>query len=318
MAVGRLRHHHALSPDCVRFCLIQQLSVLAELGAVGGWPEVKKALFGWMRFGLIANLVLLGSILLALVLERRSAARLREFYADAVAARAVGSVQGVFLSNAYSGNLMRRLWSRFLGRHPEPAVRAAAITDRSTVYRADMMLFVLQAFFSAFILELVLQLMFTSASTGLATFDDRRASLWRYFAISDALTSGTIALGALLPLAAHVLVLMRLAATVGVVADHRRHLGLIASVPLFTAAGTLVLLATSQGVSWDLHQTGWSLPRYVVVAWDRLTIHAVALVALCVVIMSVLLLKPRRIPAFLVLGSMPVLTTLLTGYLLYK
>lgn len=298
--------------------LSNTFSVLVGIGAVGGWPEVKKALFGWMQFGLIANLVLFGSILLVLMLERRSATRLREFYADAVATMAVGPVEQVF-SSAVSGRRgLRRLWSRFLERHPEPPDRAAALADRGTVYRADMMLFVLQGFFSAFILEMVLQLMFTSASTGLATFDDRRASLWRYFAISDGITSATITFGALLALTAHVLVLTRLAATVRVAVDRQQRFRLVTRVPLFTAAGTFVLLATSQGILWDLKQTGWNLPRYIVVDWDRLTMHGVALTALCVVTTSVFLLKPSRGFVFLVLGSLPVLITLLLGYLLYR
>ena len=298
--------------------LSNTFSALVGIGAVGGWPEVKKALFGWMQFGLIANLVLFGSILLVLMLERRSAARLREFYADAVATIAVGPVEQVFSSAASGRSGLRRLWSRFLERHPEAAVRAAALADRGTVYRADMMLFVVQGFFSAFILEMVLQLMFTSASTGLATFDDRRASLWRYFAISHVITSGTIAFGALLALTAHVLVLTRLAATVRVSVDRQQRLRLSTSVPLFTAAGTFVLLATSQGILWDLEQTGWNLPRYIVVCWDRLTMHGVALTSLCAVFISVFLLKPSRGFVILVLGSLPVLVTLLLGYLLYR
>jgi hypothetical protein len=298
--------------------LSNTISVLVGIGAFGGWPEVKKALLGRMQFGFIANLVLFGSILLVLMLERRSAARLREFYADAVATTVVGPVEQVFSSAASGPSGLRRLWSRFLERHPEPAIRAAALADRGSVYRADMMLFVLQGFFSAFILEMVLQLMFTSASTGLATFDDRRVSLWRYFAISEVITSGTIMFGALLALTAHVLVLTRLAATVSVSVDKQQTLRLITSVPLFTSAGTFVLLATSQGILWDLEQTGWNLPHYIVVGWDRLTMHGVALTALCAVTISVFLLKPSRNFVCLVLGPVPVLVTLLLGYLLYR
>src|ERR1700674_5635601 len=52
--------------------LFNTFDVLAGIGKVGGWPAVRKALFGWIQFGLIANLVLFGSILLVLILERRS------------------------------------------------------------------------------------------------------------------------------------------------------------------------------------------------------------------------------------------------------
>ena len=298
--------------------LSNTFSVLAGIGSAGGWPEVKKALLGWMRFGLIANLVLFGSILFMLMLERRSAARLREFYADAAAAKAVGAVEQVFSTAAPVQSALRRFWSRFLALHPEPADRAAAMADRGTVYRADMMLFVLQGFFSAFILELVLQLLFTSASATLATFDDRRASLWRFLAINSAATYGTIAFGALLAMTAHILVLRRLAATVRVAGERRERLGLIASVPFFAAAGAFVLLATSEGILWDLQQTAWDLPRYVIVAWDRLTMHGVALLTLCGVIMSLFFLKPRGARAIFALGSLPVLITLLAGYFLYR
>jgi hypothetical protein len=279
---------------------------------------VRKALFGWMQFGLIANLVLFGSIFLVLTLERHSAARLREFYADAAATIAVGPVARVFSAATSDETFLRRFWSHFLGLHPRPATRAAAMADHSTVYRADMMLFVLQGFFSAFILELVLQLQFTSASATLATFDDRRASLWRFLTINPAITSGTIIFGALLVMTVHVLVLTRLAATVRVAVEQQQRLRLIAAVPLFTAAGVLILLMTSQSILWDLQQTGWDLPGYIIVGWDRLTLHGVALLALCTVIMAIFALKRRSQGSILALSALPALITLLVGYLLYR
>lgn len=159
-------------------------AVLLNIGRRGGWPRVQEALLGWMFFGLVANIVLFGSIALVLMLESRSAARLREFHADAAATNAVGPVESAFSTTTSGRESPGGLWSSLLGTHPGPVVRAAALTDRSSVYRADMMLFVLLGFFSAFILEMVLQLLFTSSSAGLATFEDRRASLWRFFAIS--------------------------------------------------------------------------------------------------------------------------------------
>lgn len=192
------------------------------------------------------------------------------------------------------------------------------MTDHSAVYRADMMLFVLLGFFSAFVLEFVLQLLFTSASATLATFDDRRASLWRFLTINSTITSGTIVFGALLLMAVHFLVLMRLAATVRLATKRQQRLGLLAAVPPFTAAGALALLMTSQGVLWDLQQTGWNLSRYVIVGWDRLTLHGVALLALCAAIMALFVLQRQSRGSILVLGAIPVLATLLAGYLLYR
>jgi len=298
--------------------LFNTFDVLAAIGKVGGWPEVRKALFGWMQFGLIANLVLFGSIFLVLTLERRSAARLREFYADATATIAVGPAARVFSAALSDETFLRRFWSHFLGLHPRPATRAAAMADHSTVYRADMMLFVLQGFFSAFILELVLQLQFTSASATLEIFDDRRASLWRFLTINPAITSGTIIFGALLVMIVHVLVLTRLAATVRVAVEQQQRLRLIAAVPLFTAAGVLILLMTSQSILWDLQQTGWDLPGYIIVGWDRLTLHGVALLALCTVIMVIFALKRRSQGSILALSALPALITLFVGYLLYR
>ena len=46
--------------------------------------------------------------------------------------------------------------------------------------------------------------------------------------------------------------------------------------------------------------------------------HAVALVALSTAIAMVLVAKPRGTTSLLALGSIPVLATLLTGYLLYR
>ena len=111
--------------------LFNTFDVLAAIGKVGGWPEVRKALFGWMQFGLIANLVLFGSIFLVLTLERRSAARLREFYADATATIAVGPAARVFSAALSDETFLRRFWSHFLGLHPRPATRAAAMAARS-------------------------------------------------------------------------------------------------------------------------------------------------------------------------------------------
>jgi hypothetical protein len=260
----------------------------------------------------------LGAFFLVLTLERRSAARLREFYADATATIAVGPAARVFSAATSDESFLRRFWSRFLGLHPRPATRAAAMADHSTVYRADMMLFVLQGFFSAFILELVLQLQFTSASATLATFDDRRASLWRFLTINPAITSGTIILGALLVMTVHVLVLTRLAATISVAVEQQQRLRLIAAVPLFTAAGVLILLITGQSILWDLQQTGWDFPGYIIVGWDRLTLHSVALLALCTVIMVIFALKHRSQGSILALGALPALITQLVGYLLYR
>jgi hypothetical protein len=186
-----------------------------------------------------------------------------------------------------------------------------------TVYRADMMLFVLQGFFSAFIVEMVLQLLFTSASSGLATFHDRRASVWRFVAINSGVTIGMIGVGALLAVTAHVLVLTRLAATIRVAVGGASRFSLITSVPFLTTAGAFVLLATSQGILWDLQQTGWDLPRYIFAAWDRLTVHAAALVTLCGAIVSLFLLKSRGFALILALGLLPAVITLSVGYLLY-
>jgi len=54
------------------------------------------------------------------------------------------------------------------------------------------------------------------------------------------------------------------------------------------------------------------------VGWDRLTMHGVALLTLCAVIMSVFLLKRRGVAPVLALGALPVLVTLLVGYILYR
>ena len=56
----------------------------------------------------------------------------------------------------------------------------------------------------------------------------------------------------------------------------------------------------------------------LMVGWDRLGLHAVALVALSTAIAMVLVAKPRGTTSLLALGSIPVLATLLTGYLLYR
>ena len=83
-------------------------------------------------------------------------------------------------------------------------------------------------------------------------------------------------------------------------------------------AGTFLQLATSPGILWDLHHTGWRPLRYLTVGWDRLDLHAVALVALCTAIAVVFVTRLRRTKTLLALGSMPVLATLLAGYLLYR
>jgi Peptidase family M48 len=161
--------------------LYNQVDTVASLWRVGGWSAAAEALTGRMLFGIEANLTLFGSILLVLSLELRSATRLNEFYADAAATSLVGPIVEAFGSAAPSPRSIRNAWSIFFGRHPAAIARSKALGDRMIVYRGDMILFALQGFFSAFIVEIVLQLMFATASAGLATFDDRRASLgsWR-------------------------------------------------------------------------------------------------------------------------------------------
>jgi hypothetical protein len=60
------------------------------------------------------------------------------------------------------------------------------------------------------------------------------------------------------------------------------------------------------------------LPGYIIVGWDRLTLHGVALLALCTVIMAIFALKRRSQGSILALGALPVLITLFVGYLLYR
>ena len=168
------------------------------------------------------------------------------------------------------------------------------------------------------VLELVLQLLFTSASPNLATYDDRRASLWRYLSINESITCGIIVAGAMLAMSAHVLVLSRLAATARVGLDRKQRLNLIINVPLLTVMGTLCLLATSQGILWDLKQSGWNIGGYVRLCWDRLLMHGVAIMCLCTVTMIVLYWRQSRGSTHIILGSLPALATLLLGYVLYK
>lgn len=296
--------------------LTETLKILADNYINIGLSEVWGALFGWMRFGLVANLILYASIILMLLLERSSASRLREFYADSAAAAAVGPVAEAFPRSA-STRLYGRWHKRLFMGHPTSIERANTVADPAQAHRADLILFLLQGYFVAFIVEVVLQLLFTAASPTLATHADRRDSLLRYFEIGSISTSCIIVVGALLGCAALFLTVSRLNVSLTFVDKRRARFALMVKVPIFVIAGMLLMLTTSQSTAWDLKQTDWNLVTYVLVAWDRLLVHGLLIFSTCIVIGVVLSVRPKTTGPLLSLSAIPMATTALAGYFLY-
>nr|WP_168333824.1 M48 family metalloprotease [Rhizobium anhuiense] len=297
--------------------LTETLKVLATNYVNIGLSGIWYALFGWMRFGLIANFILYASIISMLLLERSSASRLREFYADSAAAAAVGPVAQAFQQSASTGR-DDRWYKRLFMRHPPSIERANTVANPAQAHRADLMLFLLQGYFVAFIVEVVLQLLFTAASPTLATHDDRRDSLLRYLEIGSVSTFGIIVVGALLGCAALYLTVSRLNVSLTFVDEPRARSAFMVQAPLFVVAGMFLMLTTSQSTAWDLKQTDWNLPAYVLVAWDRLLIHGLLLFSTCIVIGVVLSVRPKAPGPLLSLSAIPMVTTALTGYFLYR
>ncbi len=292
------------------------LSGLRRSGAL--WPDLLRFLVGSSAFALTANTLLFGGVGIALLLEQRSASRLREFYADAVASTVAAPPPTAFAPAVATGRPPQHFAFALLDPHPTAKARAAALTRQIVAYRADMMLFLLQGFFSAFVVEWLMQLMFGSSNDGVLSAHDHRASIWHLVGIGPLPTYGLLIFGAGLAASTHILVLMRLGSMLRVSGDHRARASLMAWLPFSTLLGTALVLATSVSVLWDLDQSHWDLLRYVGAAWDRLALHGVTLVVLCLTTLTTVGLTPKRNSVLVAMGSLPMLATLAAAYGLYR
>ena len=303
--------------------LINVASSISVVANAGGFEAAVQVWWSTLWFTIVANLVAIGFLGLNLFLEHRSAMRLREFHADAVASDLVGPRPEVF-SNS-SGALpsgMGGMFARFAATHPGIGVRRQAMTKLSRVFTADRILFVFQGYFGAVVFEVLLQLLFVNASQSLASIEVRRAHLSRVMADDPEAYLGVIGIAAILLVVSYGIAVGRVRSSIEYLqnAHTRGRFGFLAMTLTLFVVGTLMALGSSQSVLWDLKQTGWDTIGYVRLNYDRLAVHVLAIAGFLAAISVGLLASKKTRNALLIsllLGGLPVFGAGLAGVLLY-
>lgn len=301
------------------FIIASSLSPPAGTNRLGFWISALRA----AGFATAANGAAIAMMILVFVFEARSAQRMQEFHADALARTLAGpasKLQRGELATCIGGQ--PRLWRRLLGRHPALDHRVHSVSDVSAVFRYDRVLFFVQGYFSTLVLELLLQALYSGADPWLATVKDRGVSIGGFLARSPAATGATIALFAILLATAHMLAISRLAITITSLGhvERRDRRRLASSALTLTALGAVLCLGTSVGVLWGLKLVEWDFLSYAKGAVDRHLIHAANLLALFAMYALVIARSGQTLGAWFspwIQGCVPVVCTLAVGATLY-
>lgn len=299
--------------------LIASAQDLMQAAKLGGFSWFMSSWNSTVCFAISANTVAFGGIMLVLWLENQSAKRIREFHADALAALTLGFTAKIFNDHKALSSFV---FHRLLKSHPEDAIRQSSIEDIATVFRADKILFFIQGYFGTLILELLLQALFSTATTNLASVVERRSNLDRFLDANFFVTVATICLFSVLVAAAHTLIVARLAITISTLRHLSRgdRMQMLVSIPLLVGAGAALCLGTSISILYDLKQLKWDLITYFLAASDRLFVHGTSLFVLYAVLAITIsrakqiLVSPRLL---VILGIAPIVFTLGFGAAIY-
>lgn len=274
-------------------------------------------------FPTVANGVAFLAVLLVLLLESRSARRLREFHADALASALVGdSGAQAFDAAAEELHRPRARLRRLFDKHPERGERAQITRNAAAALRFDRVLFFVQGYFGAFILETLLQALLSKADPWSSSPADRAASVVGFFRQSSIATTATVGFLVALLIAANVVVIARFQATIASLHDLsiRQRLRMVLSAVLLTILGSLTCVGSSVATFWNLNVLDWNLVAYVRAFADRHLVHLAHTATLVVVYALVIWSAARRVERpdrLSLLGYAPAFMVLLVGYAFY-
>lgn len=225
---------------------------------------------------LFTNSLSLGMLTLLFMLERRSAMRLREFHADAVASTLVGSASGIMEKlRPTNSRRFARFIARVLGTHPEREHRRAALEGLAAAFEADRILFLLQGYFAAMLLEILLQMLFVGASPSTSSLAERRTYLAQSISDHPVIVWCVIGTAAVMVGLSQVLVLRRIALVAAEVAALRLGVRLWAGSAIMVGAGAILSLLTSQTFYWEMSLARWNLLVWAKADPDRLSLYSI-------------------------------------------
>jgi hypothetical protein len=146
-------------------------------------------------------------------------------------------------------------------------------------FRADQLLFLLQSYFGATILEITLQLLFVMASSDISTLETRADHLASMLARNAVAPCLVVALAVSYLILSQYLVLERIAVMASEAGGFRPDLQLLCQAIGLAALGAFLALASSQTIYWELSQSNWSVLHWAQLDPDRITLHMTLLTA---------------------------------------
>jgi Peptidase family M48 len=241
-------------------------------------------------FVVLVNMASMGILAILLFLERRSAMRLREFHADAGATELVGERPDVIQQlKRNETNKLKRWLERLVADHPEQQYRQLAFAQLTRAFQADRILFVLQGFFAAMIIEILMQLLFVNASPNISTIAERRHYLFESLGRFPASIFATMIVAVTLTILAQFLMLGRLRILIREAGGARRMMPIVLLVPILVGAGACLALWSSQTFLWELSQKGWRLVGWLDSDPDRASVYAASFLGTALVTAIILM-----------------------------
>ncbi len=290
---------------------------LIELGQLN--IELATMWLGNLAGALIPNLVAFGLLIMLFLAERRSSRRLREFRADAIAM----SLTGHDLADASAPNQELSRSSRFLSRvfstHPERVDRSKALHSFRVVLRADQILFLLQSYFSATVLEMSLQLLFVMATPNISTFDVRLQHLVTMMDRTPVTVWAIIGIAFAVIALSQFLIVDRMAQVGREAGSTGLGIRLVGTAMLLAMLGGVFALSSSQAFYWQLSQVGWDIVQWAENEPDRLLLHLAMLSSSAAVSFGAMVtpVVADRLVARLALAFFPSIVLLLVGLAFY-
>lgn len=292
------------------------LVTMASLGreAVFGWLAVASAAF-------VPNAVSIGTLATLFSLERSAAMRLREFHADAIASALVGPQPDVIAKlKPTRGHRIRRVISGLFSAHPEANLRGGALTEVLVAFRSDRILFVLQGYFAAMIMEMLLEMLFANASASQSTLAQRKEFLYMSLHRFPLSITGIIVVAIFIITLSQFVALSRVSTLL-------KDTGAVGAIPqklvqmhLLTMAGVFLALLSSETFYWEMSQCSWSVGRWLSVDPDRPALYATLMAGMMLAALLVVksVGQPRIARLTGVFASMiPALSALIVGYAFY-
>ncbi|NBJ10935.1 M48 family metalloprotease [Microvirga sp. SYSU G3D207] len=276
------------------FMLVTFGSVLWEVGstAATAWRFGPDAVAGSLRVAalpLAANAMSMGTLALLLFFERRSAMRLREFHADAVATALVGpGASAIDRLQGAGGGALTRWVRRLVSDHPEKHFRRRALSEHTVAFQADRILFVLQGYFAATVIEMLLQVLFVNASPNVSTLAERQQQLFLVLEHFPLTVTTLMVAAALLTFVSGLLVFRRVKVLADAAGARQVPARLVTQVPLLVGVGVGLALVSSQTVLWELSSLGWRLDAVVEADPDRASVYAAYLLGVVAAILLII------------------------------